>query len=262
MTAITEINVVQACRTLFGKEINVSKDFLHYMQPSGVKSAYRKKAKENHPDFFAAGPLHIQQKQTMLFREILRAYDVLNFFFEQREEVAWKPSAEAFRAKRQYAEEKKPASAPARNGEETCFYGSVPFRTLQLGQYLYYQGKITFGMLIKALVWQRKQRPSFGEIALRWGWLKSEGHEKIFRLCDWPRRFGEKTVELGLLSVFQVNVILLYQRSRQNQLGSYFVRTGLLSQQEIEDLVLDLKQQNAAVLADSSSRVRKQSINA
>jgi hypothetical protein len=261
MTAITEIDVVQACRTLFGKEINVSKDFLCYMQPSGVKSAYRKKAKENHPDFFATDPLHIQQKQTMLFREILRAYDVLGLFFKQREDRAWKPSGEAVREKRRSAEEKKPASASARTGEETYFSGKVPFRTLQIGQYLYYRGTITFHALIKALVWQRKQRPSFGEIALRWGWLKSEGQEKIFTLRDRPRRVGEKAVKLGLLSVFQVNVILLYQRSQQDRLGSYFVRNGTLSQQELENLVLDLKQHNAAVLANAASRVRKQNIN-
>ncbi len=262
MTALTESDVVQACQTLFGKEINVSKDFLHSMQPSGVKSAYRKKAKENHPDFFATGPLPIQQKQTILFREILRAYDVLGLFFKQREDGAWKPSGEGFRAKRRSAEEKKSASAPARNGEEAYFCGSVPFRTLQIGQYLYYRGKIPFGALIKALVWQQKQRPSFGKIALRWGWLKSEGHEEIFRLRDWPRRVGEKAVKLGLLSVFQVNVILLYQRSQQDRLGSYFVRNGLLPQQELEHLALELKQHNAAVLADPFSRVRKQNSNA
>ncbi len=262
MTAITEIDVVQACQTLFGREINVSKDFLYYMQPSGVKSAYRKKAKENHPDFFATDPLHIQQKQTMLFREILSAYDVLSLFFKQREDGTWNPSREAVRAKRRPAEEKKPASASTRNSEEFYFSGKVPFRTLQIGQYLYYRGTITFPALIKALVWQRKQRPSFGEIALRWGWLKSEGHEQIFKLRDWPRRFGEKAVKLGLLSVFQVNVILLYQRSQQDRLGSYFVHNGTLSQQELKDLVLDLKQHNAAVLANFSFRVRKQKMDA
>jgi curved DNA-binding protein CbpA len=101
MTAITETDVVQACQTLFGKELNVSKDFLSYMQPSGVKSAYRKKAKEHHPDFFAADPLHIQQKQTVLFREILRAYDVLNLFFKQREKGSWQPAEAPFGAARQ-----------------------------------------------------------------------------------------------------------------------------------------------------------------
>jgi hypothetical protein len=262
MTAITEIDVVHACQTLFGKEINVSRDFLHYIQPSGVKSAYRRKAKEHHPDFFATDPLHIQRKQTMLFREILRAYDVLGLFFKQREERAWNFSKGPVRAKTRPAEEKKTEPAPARNNEGTYFSGRVPFRTLQIGQYLYYRGTISFHALIKALVWQRKQRPSFGEIALRWGWLDSTGHEQIFMLRDRPRRVGEKAVKLGLLSVFQVNVILLYQRSQQDRLGGYFVQNGSLSQHELERLLRDLKQHNAAVLADAAFRVRKQNCNA
>jgi hypothetical protein len=263
MTTITETEVVQACQTLFGADINISTGFLHYMQPSGVKSAYRKKAKENHPDLFAADPLHVQQKQTALFRDILQAYDVLNLFFKQREDGAWTQSPNNVRPQQQPArEEKKPASRTQRNGDDTFFYGIVPFRILQIGQFLYYRGKISFGSLINALVWQRKQRPSFGEIALRWGWLDADGHDKIMKACDRPRRFGEKAVELGLLSVFQVNAILLYQRSQQGQLGSYFVLNNMLSSEDLEQLVVELKQHNAGVLANTPPKSKQQSMHA
>src|SRR5512147_533243 len=97
MTPITESDVVQACRTLFGKDVDISREFLCYVQPSGVKAAYRQKAKENHPDLFAADPLPIQQTKTALFREILRAYDILNLFFEQREKGAWNPAPPVLR---------------------------------------------------------------------------------------------------------------------------------------------------------------------
>jgi hypothetical protein len=257
MTAITETDVVCACQTLFGNQVNVSRDFLYYIQPSGVKSAYRKKAKEHHPDFFATDPLHIQQRQTVLFREILRAYDVLGLFFQQRESGTWKPVREPVRAKPQAAEKKKPEPAPARCDDESYYSGTVPFRTLQIGQYLYYRGIIPFRALIRALIWQRKQRPSFGEIALRWGWLDAVGHEKIYLLRDRPRRVGEKAVKLGLLSVFQVNVILLYQRSQQDRLGGYFVQNRMASQRELDNLLRDLKHHNAAVLANTHYRVRK-----
>jgi hypothetical protein len=262
MTTITETEVVQACQTLFGADINISTGFLHYMQPSGVKSAYRKKAKENHPDLFAADPLHVQQKQTALFRDILQAYDVLNLFFKQREDGAWTSSPKSAQPRKPAREEKQPASSAPRNGDETFFYGIVPFRILQIGQYLYYRGKISFGSLINALVWQRKQRPSFGEIALRWGWLNAEGHDKVMKSCDRPRRFGEKAVELGLLSVFQVNAILLYQRSQQGQLGSYFILNKMLSHEDLEQLVQELKQHNAGVLANSQPKSRKQGMHA
>src|SRR5512135_479763 len=92
MNPVTETEVVQACRKLFGEDVDISRNFLYYsIQPSGVKSAYRKKAKESHPDLFAADPAHIQQKQTALFREIIQAYDTLTLFFKQREQGGWQP---------------------------------------------------------------------------------------------------------------------------------------------------------------------------
>ena len=111
---------------------------------------------------------------------------------------------------------------PVKRNPDVYYKGSIPNRRLQFGQYLYYRGKIPFEALIKALVWQRKQRPTIGDIALQWGMLDPEGVDRIFRQCGKARLFGEKAVELGLLTVFQVNTILLYQRSRQDRLGNLF----------------------------------------
>ncbi len=248
---ITEIDVVRACQTLFGKEINISRDFLFYMQPSGVKSAYRRKAKETHPDLYAADPLDIQQKQTVLFREVLGAYDVLSLFFKQREEGGWKhvkarPAA-PIRPRTERRTKSRPESASSGKGDETYYHGSVPFRRLQVGQYLYYRGMISFGALIDALVWQRKQRPTIGDIAIRWGWLDSERIKKLFAATDMPRRFGEKAVELGFLTVFQVNTILMYQRTQQIRLGNYFIEKAILTTEQLDQLVRDLHEHNAAV---------------
>ena len=253
---ITENEVVQACQKLFGEEIDISRDFLYYsIHPSGVKSAYRKKAKETHPDLFAADPVHVQQKQTALFREIIKAYDILTLFFKQREAGAWRPGRTPLRQRRERRPKKdKPAASAAnassrRTGDEIYYRGVLPRRRLQFGQYLYYRGKITFGMLIQALVWQRKQRPTIGDIALQWGLLDAAGVNRIFSLCGRPRLFGEKAVELGLLSVFQVNTLLLYQRSLQDRLGKYFIDASILSYHEIERLAADLKEHNARILA-------------
>jgi hypothetical protein len=106
--------------------------------------------------------------------------------------------------------------------------------------------------MINALVWQRKQRPSIGDIALRWGMLDADRIDTVCRLCDRPRLFGEKAVELGLLTVFQVNTILLYQRSQQNRLGNYFVQNHILSEEELERLDRELREHNASVMADQA----------
>jgi len=39
--------------------------------------------------------------------------------------------------------------------------------------YLYYAGQISISALIKAVVWQRLQRPSVGAIAVSWGWMEA-----------------------------------------------------------------------------------------
>jgi hypothetical protein len=255
MTPITESDVVQACQTLFGKDVDITRDFLSYVQPSGVKSAYRKKAKETHPDLFAADSPSLQQMKTILFREILRAYHVLTLFFKQREEGAWNPAPRVPRPHRRGREDRQTAppsgTAGARQGGTSYFRGSVPFRTLQIGQYLYYRGKISFEALINALIWQRKQRPSLGDIALRWGLIDPGGIKQISGSCERPRRFGEKAVEMGLLTIFQVNTILLYQRSQQDRLGKYFILNQTLFPEELERLALELKEHNVRVLANS-----------
>ncbi len=258
MTVISESQVVKACRTLFGKDVDISRDFLYYVQPSGVKSAYRKKAKENHPDLFTSHPLAVQQKQTSLFREILDAYDVLNRFFKQRELRSWRegmrPFSEQTRTREERSAQSSSQTSPFRNGDDIYYKGGVPHRTLQIGHYLYYSGKIAFGALIKALIWQRKQRPSIGDTAVQWGWLEPEGVDRIFKLCGKSRLFGEKAVELGLLTIFQVNTILLYQRSQQSPLGSYFVENKLLKPEELDRLVQELKEHNGRILAKSSEK--------
>lgn len=263
MTAITETDVVLACQTLFGKHVDISRDFLYYVQPGGVKSAYRKKAKETHPDLFAAEPPHIQKKQTALFREILQAYDVLTLFLKQREDGAWRPPrVRTVRPRRKKEEQRKtqPASErpqPGKN-DDTYYHGGIPFCTLQIGQYLFYRGKISFGTLVKALIWQRKQRPSFGDIALRWGLLDPEDIAKISAASNLARLFGERAVMLGLLTIFQVNTVLLFQRSLQNRLGRYFVMNSIFTHEELERMDRQLKEHNAGVLAASLHYKRQQ----
>jgi len=257
MTAITDTEVVRACEVLFGNTININKDFIHAMQPGGVKSAYRRQAKENHPDLFAANPVHIQQKQTDRFREIIRAYDTLNLYFKQLGDHPKQANTATSHAARP-DKQKNTASRPSASADKDAHYrGNIPLQTLQIGQYLYYRGKITFDALIQSLIWQRKQRPSMGDIALQWGWIDSEGLERINKACDRQRRFGEKAVEMGLLTVFQVNAILLNQSSQQDRLGIYFVQNNMLTEDELDLLVRDLKEHNACVLASTKPAPQK-----
>jgi hypothetical protein len=266
MNMITDAEIVLACRTLFGSNVNITRDFIHIIQPDGVKSAYRKKAKEHHPDLFAANPVHVQQKQTERFREIIRAYDILNHFFRQREAAAGRSAPQTASApvrapkKRDAVHASEPPSDT--KDEETYYRGTVPHEVLQVGQYLYYRGRISLQTLVKSLNWQRRQRPAIGDIAARWGWLNTDEQKTISRACVRQRLFGEKAVDLGLLSVFQVNTALLYQRSHQERLGDYFVRNSILSTRDLDILVQELKEHNAGVLTCSKPVERTQAVYA
>jgi curved DNA-binding protein CbpA len=242
--ALTESQVLQACHTLFGSEISPSRAFLFYIQPSGVKSAYRKKAKETHPDASAGQDLLLQKQQAAAFIEILKAYEVLNTFFKEREEGWWRERVGVRPARTSRASHAASAPRP-----EARYAGPIPQRPLEFGRYIYYRGHITYASLIRALGWQRTQRPVIGDIAVRWGWLSSTGIQQILASRQAEGRFGEKAMHLGLLSSFQVKTLLFYQRSRQKRLGRYFVEQDLLTQEELDRLLNDLHDHNNRMFA-------------
>jgi len=248
---LSESQVIQACQTLFGAEVTVGKGFLCYLQPEGLKSAYRKKAKETHPDLFAFETPHVLQEQTSLFRDVVDAYDVVSLFFKQREEGLWTPPPYAHASRNRHQgkrQQKKPDTGTDENvNTRPADQKPLPLRPMQIGRYLYYRGFISYRALIDAVVWQRKQRPIIGDIALRWGWLNSEAIERIIKAGGFQGRFGEKAVNLDLLSSFQVRVLLYFQHSQQERLGAYFVRHNILETEELERLAREQGEHNARV---------------
>jgi hypothetical protein len=262
-TPLAEATVLQACRTLFGPGPDISRGFLHYIQPDGARSAYRRKAKETHPDFYCTEDSRVQQQQTALFRDILDAYDIINRFFKEREEGRWTAPFDA--APRPDRKETYQAwssrSRSARQQSSNDYYrGPVPLRVLEFGRYLYYTGNISFRALIGALTWQRMQRPVIGSVALRWGWLGKASIERITAAPAMPGRFGEKAVRLGLLSDFQIRTLLYYQRTQQERIGKYFALEKILTGEQLEHLAQKLYEHNALVLSIEKGVRRRQNI--
>lgn len=266
-TPLTESTVLQACRTLFGQDPDINRGFLSYLQPGGAKSAYRKRAKETHPDFYQTEDIRIQQQQTALFRDLLEAYDIINRFFKEREERLWTPSntSAGFGTSTKWRDPQPKHASPERkttNSTRTSvkndyYRGPIPYRVLEFGRYLYYSGNVTYWSLIDALVWQRRQRPNIGNVALRWGWLSDASIGRIISASEVPGRFGEKAVRLGQLSDFQVRTLLYYQRTLQDRLGKYFILNNLLTAEQLELLVQQMNEHNALVLS-LQKRVQRQ----
>ena len=240
MPQITEAEVFRACRTLFGAELNLSRDFLHYLQPAGVRSAYRKKAKATHPDRFAVSAASTQEKQQRLFQDLNQAHQTVQKFLKQRERS---PVTSYFRNRSNagYAQPKR----RRQDRPYSKFYrGPLPTRPLQFGLYLYYLGIIPFNAVISAITWQRRQRPVLGDIAKRWGWLDEEQIRKVLNHRGGGHKFGERAEDLNLLTSLQVRALLMHQQTRQKQMGHYFIEQGFFDEDELHYLLTQLAEHN------------------
>lgn len=84
-TVAAEHELYYACRLIFGPGLNLSREFLEYLQPDGIKRAYRKKALETHPDRFAAGTASLL-RNGQLFISVQQAYEKLTHYLAARED--------------------------------------------------------------------------------------------------------------------------------------------------------------------------------
>jgi hypothetical protein len=248
----SETAAFNACRTLFGKEVNLSRDFLNSLQPSGAKTAFRSQAKAHHPDAHASSSKNIRNQQTERFREIRQAYDLIIEFLENRH------------ASRKTVSAKRPAHTASHWGNYTAQKrkqqkpharaSKIPSIPLEFGMYSYYQGKVTYQQLIEALVWQRRQRPTLGALAQKWCWLSAAKVNQILQHRGHAARFGKKAIELGYLKPHQVDALLQHQRSLQTKLGHYFIEKGLLTEEEADQISTNLKNHNSQLKQRARNR--------
>ena len=227
-------DLFRACQVLFGPDVEVSRDFLHYIQSSGVKSAYRRIARMTHPDSAISGGHRGMDSER--FIEANWAYESLKSFIEHRDRTPWirdrvggrdEPARGATVRRGRWG-----ASAAAGPG---CnfFSGPAPERRLLFGEFLFYSGEVPWEAFIKAIVWQRGQRPRCGDMALQWGWVR---RRHLVSALRWRRNgefIGEALVRLKFMSRLQVDSLLKAQRKAQKPFGEFFIENGYLSRSHL-----------------------------
>ncbi len=216
MNMLSMFEVSEACRVLFGPEIEVSVDFLKYLQPEGLKSAYRRKALETHPDRSNAFQKD-ERRMNDRFIEATLAYHKLKPLVGGDMPFQPKKRRENF-------------SYP-------IIPKNIPKRKLLIGQFLYYSGLISWQTLIDAIVWQRRQRPRIGDIALEWKMLSKMDVQRILRWKGLNEKFGERAVLLGYLNRFELMALLGKQRNLKYLIGEYFVRHKIIRVADMEFMV-------------------------
>jgi hypothetical protein len=239
MPHLTENEIFRACRTVFGAELQLNHEFLNYLQPSGVRSAYRQQAKDIHPDRFAVSSSAVRARQQRLFQDLNQAHQTLLKYLQQRHFI--RIGTAKGRASRTAGPQQQQRQDPPRKPQ---WSRPLPPRPLQFGQYLYYLGVIPFNALIEAITWQRRQRPLLGQIALRWGWLSETDVKRILQERGAYSSFGERAEKLGLLSSVQVRTLLYHQRTHHTRIGDYFVERGLFSENDLNHLLAQLAEHN------------------
>ncbi len=247
LSEVSRQDLFKACESLFGTDIDVSVEFLRYLKPAGVKAAYRKKALETHPDRAAVvdGRADFMEDR---FKEIGVAYQLLLAFLA----APWKYSLNENGTlyERKYASpppaaaRKTPSRPASHKSSEPLYTGRMPARRLLFGQYLYYDGQISLSTLIKAIVWQKLQRPSVGAISVSWGWMEGSDIIDILRHRKYGEKFGECALRLGCLSRYQLNQLLNKQKQAQPLIGKYFIEKNILSSAQIFKNIIDMKMHN------------------
>jgi len=247
-------NLFQACQTLFGAETDISRDFLQYLQLSGLKSAYRKRAFETHPDRVAGQGEEMERQNAELFRSIRRAYEELSAYVEAREKGYTFSSRHTKVPRGTYSktygdfDHHTPAYTSSKifSFETDSFYtGPMPDRPLLFGHFLYYAGEINWRDIVQALIWQRSQRPRLGEIACKLGMLNEKDVLRILKSRKIMQPFGQAAVKLGLLTETQLQILVAHQNRLQRKMGDFFLEFNIIPPAKLKRLILEHQLHNA-----------------
>jgi hypothetical protein len=239
----TESMIFAAFRVLFPCHMEVSGEILKSVELPEIKKAYRRRALDTHPDRLASSDERLRKDCTERFIEVSEAYETLSWYLTLRDKGFVFKANDAG----QYEQHKndtpfhcqRPKSARHfyDRGRE-AFGGSfwekdVPLRQLRFGEFLYFSGIIPWSFLIKALVWQRQQRPRIGEIAQRWRWFTESQVLGVLKDRHPGELVGEALLRRRLITSFQLSVLLWQQKKIQKPIGEYFVQQGLLTGKEV-----------------------------
>jgi hypothetical protein len=243
----SSFQLCEACRVLF-PNAHVHHEFLHQLRLQTVKKSFRELAKRHHPDAHAE---HIDTPlDAGMFRKANQAYQLLCSYIRERDvNPVNKPPIRKPEAQQDTRPKPQPQTTEkvfrrrprhvklARNPDDVYYDGPLPTFRLKLGLFLYYKGYVPYSAVVKALIWQRDMRPPIGDLAVAWGWLEPPFVSIIRSATELTGSFGEKAVELGLLTRSQVGVLLLHQRLMQAHIGRYFVSKGYLTERELSKYI-------------------------
>jgi len=214
---LAERELFNACRVLFGAELNITRDFLEYLQFSGLKTAYRKRALETHPDRAAATGITDQHHHSDLFRQVQSAYENLSTYLDAREKGGiFTPPPSAFTNNFRGAGVKRPTRARTRKTDQQGTHGANTASDF------------------------RRQRQHRHKQQQQTNRTKTQGQatwniDNLFSgaIPERELRLGHFLYYSGSISWRQIIQALVWQRSQRPRLGEIGRRFGWLNEQDI-----------------------------
>jgi hypothetical protein len=238
----TTSQLLHHCSVLFGDHLELSDDFLDYMQLSGLKCAYRRRVKETHPDLAAGRDGSVGECGLEKFLAVRESYETLSSFVAARID-RHRPATAAAPSCRPW--QSAAAEWPAEPETGPPPLAGLPRRQLRLGDFLYHLDLASWKEIIDALVWQKASRPRLGELGCRFGWLRRDDIGAIFQARQPGQLFGDTAVRLGILGNSQRDSLLFHQKIRQPKLGQFFIHNGQLSGVDIARCITLMHRHNS-----------------
>lgn len=247
MAQVSHELIIDACKILFGPEVVVSMDFLRYLQPSGVKAAYRKKVLETHPD--RAKILGRNEAQMLQqFKNVNDAYKRLYSVISSDSIITIEPHEAERRRTKSYTKYAGTRAAE-KNWASGIYSGQMPQIELLIGRFMYYSSLISWDTLIKALAWQKRQYPLIGQLAISKGFLTTKDLRDILYQKKRNEKFGQCAIRKGYLKYFNIVMLLNKQRMCKRLIGDYFIDTNILKTLEMERVVKQQQLHNEKIKA-------------
>jgi hypothetical protein len=283
---IIEKQFFRSCEILFGSDLNVSKEFFDYLRLSDLKTAYRKRAMETHPDRIAGENQLQQQRNHDPFHAVQEAYEQLLLFLKTKE--AGIPAAASRKAEPVFSVPRKTTTSspspprterqrPSDNGSqrkpfpqqtlkpiillhdahnstgcantESLYQGPLPPRHLLFGRFLYYSGLANWRTIAQILIWQRLERPRLGELGQRYGLFHPDDITRILRNKAPFQPFGQVALGMGILTELQLHTLIAQQQRLQKKFGTILLEKKLVTPHELEKLLQAFELHNADIRA-------------
>ena len=284
MESPAQHRLFRSCEILFGSELTISGEFLDYLQLGGLKTAYRKRAMETHPDRRAVQVA----RQGHSFFTVQAAYEDLLDFLKTRDKTggrgfSGRPEAAASAPdqgppapaggerssgngprQRPFARQTiKPIILPDEAGRgavyantDSLYRGALPQRSLLFGHFLYYSGLSNWRTIARVLIWQRMERPRLGELGLSNGYFSQEDIARILRSKAPLQPFGQTARRLGMVTDTQLKALVARQRRLQKKFGTILVEKNLVNHHELSELLFQFEHHNAGIRRQSEPTSR------